>query len=211
MEDTVSFLSETLGMHASFAPLVRLEGWGADLDGGVMGIALLTKLPHQIHDVFFYESDPRIRTITQSTSLEDLHTLFPRAVLVGDCISEESERSVAVATTHFTYTPDGMPDEFQRKALNALLGHLQSYNDLVITGDFNIPRPNVLYDILAQHFTDNIPKEIVSSLDPELHRKKGLERMVDYFWTKGDYRAKNVHLVSGVSDHCAVVGEVGWE
>ncbi len=211
MEDTVSFLSEALGLHVSFVPLVRLEEWDTEVNGGVMGIALLTKLPHRIRDVFFYESDPRIRTITRNTALKDLHVLFPRAVMIGDCSSGVSERSVTVATTHFTYTPDGSTDQFQKKALSTLLAHLMPYKNLIFTGDFNIPRPNELYYAIAEQFRDNIPKEIVSSLDPVLHRKNGLKKMVDYFWTKGDYRASNVHLISGVSDHCAVVGEIGWE
>ncbi len=82
------------------------------------------------------------------------------------------------------------------------------YKDLVFCGDFNIPRPNKYYQQLRSTFTDNVPEQYLSSIDPDLHHIKGLQKMVDYIWTRGVCKVTNVHFKNGVSDHLALIGEI---
>ena len=122
-----------------------------------------------------------------------------------------------VQTTHFTWTPDGLPDEGQREDMRALLRALEEFPEAILCGDFNIPRgTNELYEKLAKKFTDAIPLSYASSLDLHIHRKgrhpeqgPRLARfMVDYLFLTKAYRAKNVRLQNGVSDHMAIIADV---
>lgn len=119
-----------------------------------------------------------------------------------------------IATTHFPWTPDGSPDEYQRSALAALCEELASEESLAFCGDFNAPRGGEIFSALAERWHDTIPAEYLTSIDISLH-KHGKERseeladkMVDGLFTTPDYRATKVELVSGVSDHCAIVAEL---
>ena len=117
-----------------------------------------------------------------------------------------------IVALHFTWTPDGKMSLEQERDLNRLfewMGERQG----VICGDFNIPRGNELYQKLLTKYRDNVPVEVESTLDPILHYANhkiagSLKLVVDYMWSTPEYRVENVRVVSGVSDHCAVVCSV---
>jgi endonuclease/exonuclease/phosphatase family metal-dependent hydrolase len=123
-----------------------------------------------------------------------------------------------IATTHFTWTPDGaVPSDAQHESMRAFLAHIKTLPAHVISGDFNIPRHhNPLYGELMQHYKDAIPQTLSSSLDPTLHRlgndpdKHHLftDYMVDYVLVQEPYRAEDVRLEFGISDHAAVVAHI---
>jgi len=204
MESTFPHLMSEMGMYGTFVPFVTLKNWGDGLDGRVMGIATFSREPHTIAGVHYYQgTEGKLSDLEKGVDICEVHKNIARAVLAvraGKCV---------IGTTHFTYTCDGEPDEAQRKSLERMLKLLEPYENLVLCGDFNIPRPNELYEKLKEEFTDNVPSIYHSSLDSKLHRVPGLERMVDYVWTRGGCEAGEVHFVEGVSDHCAVVTEVG--
>lgn len=114
-----------------------------------------------------------------------------------------------IANTHFTWTYEGTATPFQiedaKKLINILDNNLEEF---ILMGDTNAPRGRETFDMIANHFKDNIPKEYTTSIDQNLHRVKGLEYMIDCLFTKGDIRIEKVKLIDGVSDHMAVVGEV---
>lgn len=90
-----------------------------------------------------------------------------------------------------------------------LLLDLLKGEEIVIAGDFNIPRGNEMYQKLQTHFRDNIPTEVESTVDPILHYANKdisgtLKLVVDYIWSTPKYKVENVRVVSGVSDHCAL-------
>lgn len=116
---------------------------------------------------------------------------------------------VYVGTTHFTWTSDGSVSEAQRKHLKLLLSKVKD-KEIVLCGDFNIPRGNELYTELAKNFKDNIPSEVVTTLDPVLHYANKVEIgrlkfVVDYTWSTKGYKVSDLQVISGVSDHCALV------
>lgn len=110
---------------------------------------------------------------------------------------------------HFTWSINGNVSEIQRKHLKLLLGKVKD-REMVLCGDFNIPRGNELYSEIAKNFKDNIPSEIESTLDPVLHyaNKEEVGRLkyvVDYVWSTKGYVVTDLQVISGVSDHCALV------
>ena len=121
-----------------------------------------------------------------------------------------------VATSHFPWTPDGRPNDFQRESLGALFAALDGIGEFVLCGDFNAPRGMEIFDTIAGRYKDTIPSEYKTSLDGSLHRvgleafkKEGMDTfMVDGLFSTPEYDVREVSLVSGVSDHCAIVATV---
>lgn len=117
-----------------------------------------------------------------------------------------------VGAVHFTWTSDGSVSDNQRKHLDLLLKKVAN-REMFLCGDFNIPRGNELYHKLNANFCDNIPREIDTTLDPILHYANRtevgkLKFVVDYAWTTPQIKVKRVWVISGVSDHCAVVCQI---
>lgn len=117
----------------------------------------------------------------------------------------KGENTFTVATTHFTWTPDGQPDDAQRRDLKALLRALEQFPDIVLCGDFNAPRGREIWTALAARYRDNIPSEYTTSLDQKLHMTPGLRYVVDGLFTTPYYRCSQTRLQCNVSDHCAIV------
>ena len=61
---------------------------------------------------------------------------------------------------------------------------------------------------LAGRLRDNIPPPVTTSIDGPLHRAGDLGLMVDGMFTTQGYEAREVRVVDGVSDHCALVATV---
>ncbi len=123
-----------------------------------------------------------------------------------------------VATTHFTWTPDGpTPSPEQIVDIEKFIAYTATMHSHVMCGDFNIPRhQNPLYKKLTQQYTDTIPAEYQTSLDSTLHHlghlpeKKNMfdSFMIDYLFTKAPYTASDVRLQFGISDHAGIIATV---
>ncbi len=207
MEKEVEIISNELGLYKSFVAFAFLDkGWEEDANGDKWGVAILSKEKPVSINSCLYKGDGVLKNYTRAKWDENSHKIISRYVLLSEF--KNNDESMFIGTTHFTYTPDGEPDIFQIESLNKLLKITERYENLFLCGDFNIPRGNELYNELKEVFVDNIPVEYDSSLDPELHRIKGLKRMIDYAWSKGCVAVENVSLKCGVSDHCAVLANV---
>ncbi|MFZ2200069.1 MAG: endonuclease/exonuclease/phosphatase family protein [Microgenomates group bacterium] len=128
-------------------------------------------------------------------------------LIVADVISPNG--TYKIATVHGTWTKGGLVNERQRSEMGKII-QILSGQEVVLCGDFNIPRGNELYKIFAENFKDNIPNEVQTTLDPVLHygnrEEVGrLKFVVDYAWSTKRYKVLEVQIVSGVSDHCALV------
>lgn len=133
---------------------------------------------------------------------------------------EKDGATFRIGTTHFTWTPDGKPDDYQRADLQKFLSVVKDAGEVVFCGDFNAPRGGEIFAEIAKRYKDNIPMEYAWSLDTDIHRAglaqlsknaaiAGLEGfMVDGLFTTLEYVASDVRLVSGVSDHCAIVAMI---
>lgn len=131
-------------------------------------------------------------------------------VLLGEV--EIGKQRYKIGAVHYTWTPSASISDEQRRDVEKLL-ETMGKTEMILCGDFNIPRGNEMYQKLLTNYLDNIPAEIESTLDPILHyanhEKPGrLKLVVDYVWSTPQYKVAEVRLESGVSDHCAIVASV---
>lgn len=202
----VARFERELGMKTTFVPLVRME---ADNDYGfpklgLFGIGLFVKAELAQSDVrvdFYRGSAQTVQVFGPPNSLA-------RAVV--SALIMKDGLAYRIGTTHFTWSPGGEVIPEQRVDLRALLAVLQTYDDLVLCGDFNAPRGRDIYEeAVAAGLRDWLPPEITTTLDPHLHYAGKLDLVVDYLFTWGKtYSVRAARAVSGVSDHQGLVGEV---
>ncbi len=164
---------------------------------GVQGLAYFTALEHDPITIKFY--------VGTGTAPEHLHPDDEDRMLAFTTVRKDGE-SFTIGTTHFTWTPDGEANDKQRVALAKLLSFAPE--ELVLCGDFNAPRGREIFTKLAEHYTDNLPADVESTLDPKLHRKPGLQLAVDSIFSTKHYRVSDVQVIDGVSDHKALIGTI---
>lgn len=169
---------------------------------GKTGVLVLAKKPIEASEIFYCHEDDRAYL-----DKPGMGTHAPALILakIGD---------YQIGAVHFTWTENASIDERQRKHVAILLEYLSTKGELMLCGDFNIPRGNEMYRKLASVYHDNIPSEVETTLDPKLHRANfevagRLKYIVDYVWTTPKYRVSNLKVESGVSDHCGLVFELG--
>ena len=123
-------------------------------------------------------------------------------------VAEKEGDLFTIGTTHFTWSPGGAATLEQRINIKKLVSTLKMYQEIVFTGDFNAPRGGEIFSILADAYTDNVPAEYTTSLDGTLHRAGQLHLMVDGLFSTPEYAVSHVEMVCGLSDHCAIMGEI---
>ncbi len=209
-------LAETLGMHFAFAPMyLELHDRSNSESSQEFGIGIFSRESiENIHIANYWSPSSELKQFDR-TSFKTKRETERGVLFSADTRIEHTLFPIAV--THFTWTPNGAPDVYQEKDADALLALLSKMPEVILCGDFNIPRDyNSLYNKFAAEYTDAIPRTYTSSLDLNLHRAAGdpvqresLARfMVDYIFLSKKYRAENVHLESGVSDHKAVIANI---
>ena len=180
---------------------------------GLEGECIFSRLPIQRKSQIYYVGDA-----TFIPNQELPHKTDNRAVTSIDI--EIDDDVFRICTTHFTWTPALTPSEAQRIDSKALLGVLDGCGEFVLAGDFNAPRGGEIFSQLAARYTDSIPPQYVTSIDADLHRagREKLERdareagilgqMVDGLFTTPGYRASDVQLKNGLSDHFAIMAKI---
>ena len=119
------------------------------------------------------------------------------------------DQEFRVATTHFTWSGGGQVSDLQRQNYQTLKKQLASFPELVWGGDLNTPRGGEIFDDLAKIYQDNIPAEVKTTIDKNLHKSgKDIRLVVDALFSSPAYVVDQVRVVAGVSDHMAVVAEV---
>ncbi len=171
-----------------------------------MGTLILSREAFVGTKVDYYQGDAR-----NIPELSDENNNAANRVLVWADVQAGGE-IYAVVTTHFTITERGSVTDVQRKNLRKILKLLEARKEFVLCGDFNAPRGREIFDTLASHYKDNIPKGVTTTLDRNLHRSTNLpEFVVDGLFTTREYKAHDVRVVSGVSDHCAIIALITKE
>jgi endonuclease/exonuclease/phosphatase family metal-dependent hydrolase len=199
---------QKLGYQTTFAPMSIRNIDSVKVTIGIMFASKLqyscrTEYYHKISPtVLEYDATNRVATEAFAYLIATIHT---------------PDNTFNIATTHLMDTRDGHKNSFQIKGVECLLETLSNEEPHLICGDFNMPRGyNSLYEKMTNRYTDTIPPEYKSSLDRDLHRygDKQLaqpifdEYMVDYIFTRSPYKAENVRLEFGVSDHAAVIANI---
>jgi len=114
-----------------------------------------------------------------------------------------------IATVHFTWSGRAETTEAQKRDYLILKKFLNKFDEMIFCGDLNTPRGAEIWDDLAKKYADNIPQEVDTTIDKNLHKSgKDIRLVIDALFTSSQYLAKNVRVVSNTSDHMAVVGEI---
>lgn len=190
---------EKFQMNGIFVPMfVR--------NGALQGIATLSKSEILKSEAAYYhkpkEELMRIKDKSEFI-LEDNHHLILQTQI------RDNKQSFTILNTHFpVHYPGHEVSDFQKQCFKKLDTILDTKTDFILMGDTNCPRGTIIFDTLARKYKDNIPKEAVTSLDPNLHRAGFLPYMVDCLFTTPEYKVKSIKLVEGVSDHMGIVAEI---
>lgn len=125
------------------------------------------------------------------------------------CVTSIAGQEYFVLNTHFVCTKNGVFNEEQKRDFQELKNILDRFGVHILTGDLNSPRGYGNWEQFVEYYgQDNIPADVVSTIDPELHRVKNLELVVDGIFAKAPYVVRDVRLVPGLSDHKAIVAQI---
>jgi exonuclease III len=225
-QDLPCFEAE-LGMLGHFAMMSRVvrENRYQISPRGEWGNAIFTKLAHQPPELHYYAGDGSGPVFTGPNSVD--RVLMVMEVEVGGISGGQKldlgnspgfSQKFMVATTHFTWSPQGEPSDEQRRDCKSLLRILTDLNvtdrfgenaaKMILCGDFNAPRGGEIFGMFEQFFYDALPVSVTTTLDPDLHYAGPLELVVDTIFYTSPYQVQSVRVVGGVSDHQAVVGEI---
>lgn len=210
-EDQLSYYEKELGMGYFFKPMAfwdSSKGCKENKGPRKFGIAIFTKKIKEINYKYIVGEEDNLNIHVSSTSVEKRNNA--NILVIWAKVIVENGKEYNIANTHFTWTYEVIATSFQIEDAKKLINILDSnLDEFILVGDTNAPRGRATFDMIADKFKDNIPMEYKTSIDQNLHRVKGLMYMIDCFFTKGDIDVKNVKLVDGISDHMAVVGDVG--
>lgn len=195
-------LTVDLKLQGKFLPTVYIDvpGKPGFHKRGVFGVAILSRVPGTFGEAYYMK---------RRQGELPLYHGRPNAghrVLLWENI----DNHLTVATTHFTWSKGGRATNRQRKELNALMKLVNTIQPDILCGDFNAPRGKEIWTKLSKQLVDNIPPQVTSTIDPRLHYTKGLNIVVDGFFTSHESRVRvtSLKLVSGVSDHQAIVATI---
>jgi exonuclease III len=203
----VPFIQEALDIDGQMLPTTyHLQKGETEANPSqVEGVALFTNLRRTPIRGYYYSGDGTINTHLQGSNSK---------VVIHTQISDEFG-TYNVATTKFKWTPDGKPSITQERHfkkltqyLTGLTRYLPGHEDIILCGDFNVPRGGPMFKKFAELYKDNLPSDITSTLDPQLHSAAPLELVVDTIFTTPGYIVSNVRVVEGLSDHKAVIAKI---
>jgi endonuclease/exonuclease/phosphatase family metal-dependent hydrolase len=209
MEYDIPRFESELGMHSVYAGEKFHQAEGRQ---GVVGNGIFSRLPIIESRIGYYVGSAEHMALQDMTDVHTKHATQSSAVLF--CDIEEQHVRFSIATTHFTWTPDGKPDDYQRADMKKMLDLLSRAGKFVLCGDFNASRGGGIFAMLADRYKDNIPPEYRTSVDISLHRagkdrpEELADKMVDGLFTTAEYVAQDVQLHTGISDHMAITATI---
>ncbi|MCL4208688.1 hypothetical protein KJZ63_03600 [Patescibacteria group bacterium] len=198
-------IEEALGMNGIFIPMADVNYENEHLPArGLWGILHLTKLNVvEASYQYYYGVEEEIPKFFANQDPNSMNR-----VLVWQVVEKEGQ-FYRFATTHFTWSKDGQTIDLQKQTYQSMNEILKTFPDVILTGDFNAPRGREIFTNLSKSYTDNIPQDITTTIDNNLHKAKAnIQFVVDGCFTSGEYKASEVEVVDGVSDHMAVVATI---
>jgi len=206
LEEEFEFYKKELGLNGVFQiwNYFRSPSYG-DLMGKRQGVAIFTKEIIESGSVFYAGSKENIlKPFDEYMSDEN----FQKNKAFVWANVKDGEGEFRIITTQLPVTKEGEVTPYQIEVMNSMLHHLESFEEFVLCGDMNAPRGRQSFSLITEKYKDNIPPEYKTSIDQNLHKVKGIQFMVDGLFTTPAYKASNVRLQDGISDHMAIIAEI---
>lgn len=205
LEKDVMMIKRKLAMEGAYEPLLDIKSSNKVrlTPRTKWGILYLTRLP--VFKLFaeYYTGSRETLPVYQ----DNRPNLANRIIFRGEII--KNNQLFRVITTHFTWTPDGKSSLEQHASLDKLLALLEDKGEFILCGDFNAPRGREIWRELAKRYKDNIPSNVKTTIDPNLHRNGALAIVVDGLFSTKGYEVFDVQVIPGISDHMAIVAKIG--
>ena len=193
LQQDVELFTQKLRMSSKFIPTMDSRNHLKEHFRGIWGLLFLTKEKVEVNR-YYYFGEGKIPVYKQPNSGD-------RVLLYADV------KGITIGTTHFTWTQNGEASDEQREHALKLLDFIGN-KEMILCGDFNAPRGKEIFSMFEQKFKDNVPLDIDTTLDQELHFKKGLMYVVDSIFSTAMYNVSDVKVIDGISDHKAIIGFV---
>lgn len=195
----IPLFEKTLGMKAHFTPTMDIRDINPYLSPkGLWGLGIFTNQKSALYDEYYYVGDKsRIQLFVKNNPNSGNRAVsWTRFELNG--------KKYHIATTHFTWSPNGEATVEQQIAMDKLLIQLKQIEPIILCGDFNAPRGKQIFKMLSDIYVDNIPAEIMTTIDKTLHREGNLGYVVDGLFTTPNYKTDDVQIIGSLSDHMGI-------
>lgn len=204
LHSNVDQIKTRLGMHATFVPVsyIVMDNSARLTPQTALGLLLLSKTqPVKVSAEYYVGDSTSIRLFDGTEPNACNRVLVTGEITIGDILFR-------IISTHFTWSPEGESTPLQFENLDRLFSLLEGKEDFILCGDFNAPRGRPVWQNLAERYKDNIPQEVITTLDQQLHKVTGLQYVVDGLFSTKGYEVTDVRVISGVSDHQALVSSI---
>lgn len=195
------YIENTLGMKGNFAPMLKVNQknkYGIN-PLGTWGLGFFTNLDHTQVENQYYAGTEVVR--------EFVDPLDASRLVLSSTVTKDGQPFI-IGTTHFTWSGKGEPTDQQRQDFEELKKVIGDFDELILCGDFNVPRGGEIFGEFEKLLQDNLPKNIITTIDHDLHYAGKIDLVVDTIFSTPQYKLSNVHTLSGVSDHLGIVGEI---
>lgn len=199
LDKNIAYLEESTGKKGIYTVQNII---GSDESECRLGMLTLTNLPVLKHYSKYYRGDGTQPTRMQLGEPEKT----TRGIAVTNILKEN--KLYCLVNTHFTWSPNGKPNEKQHDDVKILLKYLSNIPDFALCGDFNAPRGTAIFEIISSKYKDNIPLEVRTTIDKTLHKAGDLGIVVDGLFTTPNYQVDTIKIVDNLSDHCAIVATI---
>jgi endonuclease/exonuclease/phosphatase family metal-dependent hydrolase len=207
-EADVERIKQVTGMDGLFTPMAHIDQENTPIpeDNDIWGVLVLTKFPiisSGSSAYYKYQGKDELPVFVSTKNVEQMNRVLSWITILSD--GEE----LTFATTHFTWSAKGETTPLQEESFQNLEKILDSLPISVFTGDFNAPRGRKIFSKLSQRYKDNIPQDIVTTIDNVIHKApEEINLVVDGLFSAKGVKVLNTQVLSGVSDHMAVTGMI---
>ena len=203
-ERDLAFFKECLQAVSIIAQMRLLHA--SEIEDHPNGIAILSRLPMTQSSVHVLSNAGQpLQKLGLLTTSEGK---IPDPQTINKALICATINGFRIATTHHTWTEHGKATTAQLADTTELIHYAKAeastHGGLLLSGDFNAPRGRASFTLLAAAFQDNIPSDIVTTIDGSLHRAGPIPYVVDGLFTTPNYHLTDVTVHTGVSDHCAL-------
>lgn len=176
------------------------------LKGKRHGVAIFAKNINKSESIFYEGKEENIlKPFDDYISDEKVQK---NKVLIWAEVKNDDGIPFKFITTQLPVTHEGEVTQYQLNVISSMLSQLEGLGEFILSGDMNSPRGHQSFSLIANKYKDNIPLKYKTSIDQNLHRVKGIQFMVDGLFTTPAYKALNVRLQDGISDHMAIIADI---